>query len=260
MRGNPEAVASAYSLFDYDIAADLGGEDAYQELRDRAWQRGIRLACDMVPNHMGIDSRWVIEHPDWFVSLDYSPFPAYSFNGPDLSWDERVGIFLEDHYYDSSDAAVVFKRVDRWSGQEKYIYHGNDGTSMPWNDTAQLNYLQAEVREAVIQTILHVARKFPIIRFDAAMTLAKKHFQRLWFPEPGTGGDIPSRAEHGLTKEQFDAAMPEEFWREVVDRVAAGSARYPAAGRGLLADGRLLRAHPGHAPRLQQRLHEHAAR
>jgi hypothetical protein len=52
------------------------------------------------------------------------------------------------------------------------------------------------------------------------MTLAKKHFQRLWFPEPGTGGAIPSRAEHGLTKEQFDAAMPIEFWREVVDRVA----------------------------------------
>ena len=44
---------------------------------------------------------------------------------------------------------------------------------MPWNDTAQLNYLNPEVREAVIQTILSVARKFPIIRFDAAMTLTK---------------------------------------------------------------------------------------
>jgi hypothetical protein len=76
------------------------------------------------------------------------------------------------------------------------------------------------VREAAIQTILHVARKFPVIRFDAAMTLAKKHFQRLWFPEPGSGGDIASRAEFGLTRDQFNAAMPIEFWREVVDRVA----------------------------------------
>jgi glycosidase len=220
LRGNPEAVASAYSLFEYNIAADLGGEDAFQSLRHRLWLRGIRLASDMVPNHMGIDSRWVIEHPDWFISQEYSPFPSYSFNGPNLSWDERVGIYVEDHYFNNTDAAVVFKRVDFWSGQEKYIYHGNDGTSMPWNDTAQLNYLKSEVREAVIQTILHVARKFPIIRFDAAMTLAKKHYQRLWFPDPGTGGAIPSRAEHGLTREQFDAAMPEEFWREVVDRVA----------------------------------------
>ncbi|HIQ04619.1 MAG TPA: alpha-amylase, partial [Anaerolineae bacterium] len=219
--GNPEAVASAYSLFDYQIATDLGGEEAYQSLKERAWKRGIRLASDMVPNHMGIDSRWVMEHPDWFISLDHSPFPSYSFSGPDLSWDERVGIYLEDHYYDRSDAAVVFKRVDRWTGSEQYIYHGNDGTSMPWNDTAQLNYLNADVREAVIQMILRVARQFPIIRFDAAMTLTKKHYQRLWFPEPGTGGAIPSRAEYGLTKAQFDALMPNEFWREVVDRVAA---------------------------------------
>jgi hypothetical protein len=174
----------------------------------------------MVPNHMGIDSQWVTDHPDWFISLDYSPFPSYSFNGPDLSRDDRVGIFLEDHYFSRSDAAVVFKRVDRENGREQFLYHGNDGTSMAWNDTAQLNYLNPEVREAVIQTILHVASQFPIIRFDAAMTLAKKHYQRLWFPEPGSGGAIPSRAEHGMTKEAFDAAMPIEFWREVVDRVA----------------------------------------
>ena len=174
----------------------------------------------MVPNHVGIDSRWVIEHPDWFISLDYSPFPAYRFNGPDLSRQREVGIYLEDHYYDRSDAAVVFKRVDRRTETEKYIYHGNDGTRMPWNDTAQLNYLMPEVREAVIQTILHVARKCPIIRFDAAMTLTKKHYQRLWFPEPGTGGAIPSRADYGMTREQFDQFMPEEFWRQVVDRVA----------------------------------------
>ncbi|MCK4472060.1 MAG: alpha-amylase, partial [Anaerolineae bacterium] len=220
MCGNPEAVASAYSLFDYQVATDLGGDEAYQDLQERAWRRGIRLASDMVPNHVGIDAKWVIEHPDWFISLDYSPFPSYTFNGPNLSRDERVGIYLEDHYYDRSDAAVVFKRVDHWTGSEKYIYHGNDGTSMPWNDTAQLNYLNPEVREAVIQMILRVARQFPIIRFDAAMTLAKKHYQRLWFPEPGTGGDIPSRAEHGLTRAQFNALIPNEFWREVVDRVA----------------------------------------
>ena len=218
--GNPEAIASAYSLAGYWIADDLGGEQAYQNLHDRAWQRGIRLASDMVPNHMGIDSQWVIDHPDWFLSLDYSPYPSYTFNGPDLSPDGRVSINIEDHYFDRSDAAVVFKRYDHSNGDTRYIYHGNDGTSMPWNDTAQLNYLNPEVREALIQTILSVARRFPIIRFDAAMTLAKRHFQRLWYPEPGSGGAIPSRAEHGMTKEQFDEAMPIEFWREVVDRAA----------------------------------------
>jgi len=218
--GNPEAAASAYSLYDYVIAHDLGGEEALMSLKERAMRRGIRLASDMVPNHVGIFSRWVVEHPDWFVQLRHTPYPQYSFNGPDLSQDDRVGIFIEDGYWDHSDAAVVFKRVDKWTGDTRYIYHGNDGTSMPWNDTAQLNYLIHDVREAVIQTILHVARQFQIIRFDAAMTLAKKHYQRLWYPSPGDGGGIPSRAEHGMTRPDFDHCFPKEFWREVVDRIA----------------------------------------
>ena len=219
--GAIDAVASAYSLYSYDIAEDLGGWAALENLRSRAWQRGIRLSADMVPNHMGIDSKWVIEHPDWFLSVSYPPYPSYSFKSENLSDDIRVGIYLEDHYYDKTDAAVVFQRRDHFSGDVRYVYHGNDGTSFPWNDTAQLDYVKKEVREAVIQTILHVARNFPIIRFDAAMTLAKKHIQRLWFPEPGAGGAIPSRSEHGMTRAEFDVAIPEEFWREVVDRVAA---------------------------------------
>jgi glycosidase len=219
--GNTDAVASAYSLFDYKIAEDLGGEGAYINLRDRCYRHGVRLASDMVPNHMGIDSPWVIEHPEWFISRQDSPYPAYSFNGPDLSSDGRVEIKIEDHYFEQTDAAVVFQRRDRYTGDTRYIYHGNDGTSFPWNDTAQLDYLNPAVREQVIQTILHVARLFPVIRFDAAMTLAKRHFHRLWFPGPGASGAIPSRAEYGMSQAEFDRHMPQEFWREVVDRVAA---------------------------------------
>ncbi len=218
--GNPDALASAYSLFSYDVAWEIGGQEAMDNLSQRARQRGIRMASDMVPNHMAIDSRWVIEHPDWFLSLPHQPFPNGDFATPDLCDDERVSVYLEAGYYSKTDASVVFKRVDNWSGDTRFIYHGNDGTAIPWNDTAQLNYLMPEVREAAIQTIMHVARQFPIIRFDAAMTLAKRHFHRLWFPAPGEGGDIPSRAGRGLSGAEFDAAMPVEFWREVVDLVA----------------------------------------
>ena len=220
LTGNPEAEASAYSLFDYQIASALGGWEALEALSRRAARRGIRLASDMVPNHTGIDSAWIRQRPDRFLSLPEPPFPSYTFNGTDLSEDPGIEIRIEDHYYDRSDAAVVFRRRDRGTGETRYIYHGNDGTHMPWNDTAQLDFLNPEVREAVIRTILHVARSFPIIRFDAAMTLTRKHFRRLWFPEPGCGGDIPSRAGAGLAQKDFDRAMPQEFWREVVDRVA----------------------------------------
>ncbi len=231
-RGQVDAVASAYALYDYAIADDLGGEAAYHDLRERAGRHGLRLASDMVPNHVGIDGRWVIEHPDWFVQLDHPPYPGYRFGDPDLSADARVGVRIEDHYWDGSDAAVVFERRDDATGERRYIYHGNDGTAMPWNDTAQLDYLKPEVREAVIQTILHVARMFPIIRFDAAMTLAKQHVQRLWYPAPGHGGAIPSRSQYGsLPEEEFERRIPVEFWREVVDRVAA-----EAPGTLLLAE------------------------
>ena len=219
--GNPEAESSAYSVYDYTIAGELGGEEALKNLKQRAWAYGIRLATDMVPNHMGIFSRWVIEHPDWFIQLPHPPFPGYSFTGPNLSEDDRVELYIEDGYWDRRDAAVVFKRVDRFTGDTRYIYHGNDGTHMPWNDTAQLDHLKHEVRRAVIDLTLHVADKFPIIRFDAAMTLAKKHFQRLWYPVPGYGGDIPSRAGQGISTQEFNRLFPVEFWRELVDRVAA---------------------------------------
>ncbi|MEW6193717.1 MAG: alpha-amylase family glycosyl hydrolase [Bacteroidota bacterium] len=219
--GNIDAVASAYSLYDYQIAWDLGGEYAYNNLNERARKRGIRLASDMVPNHTGIFSKWVVEHPDYFIQSPYPPFPNYRFTGTDLSDDPSVALRIEDGYWSRSDAAVVFQRIDNRTGETRYIYHGNDGTNMPWNDTAQLNMIRADVREAVIQKIFEVARKFSIIRFDAAMTLAKKHFSRLWYPAPGRGGDIPSRADCAMSQNEFDQLFPKEFWREVVDRINA---------------------------------------
>ncbi|RLW70679.1 MAG: hypothetical protein B6D68_00525, partial [spirochete symbiont of Stewartia floridana] len=219
--GNPEAAASAYSLYRYDIAEELGGWSALENLKTRAAQRGIRLSSDMVPNHVGIDSDWTRHHPDRLLGVSECPYPGYSFFSDNLSGDESVDIRLEDHYWDKSDAAVVFQRRDTETGEFRFIYHGNDGTSMPWNDTAQINFLNHEAREAVIQEILHVARHFPIIRFDAAMVLARKHIRRLWFPAAGSGGGIPSRSEHALSDEEFNSALPVEFWREVVDRVSA---------------------------------------
>jgi len=217
--GNPDAISSAYSLYDYTIANDLGGESAYENLNYRAKQRGIRLASDMVPNHTGIFSKWIIEKPDYFIQRRDLPYPNYKFNGPNLSDNPDIELHIEDGYFNKSDAAVVFKRVDKRSGDTRYIYHGNDGTNMPWNDTAQLDMLKHEVRQAVIDQIFSVARKFSIIRFDAAMTLTKKHFSRLWYPQPGRGGDIPTRTDYALTREQFDDLFPIEFWREVVDRI-----------------------------------------
>ena len=219
--GNPDALASAYSVWDYVVADALGGRAAMDQLQERAGRHGVRVGADMVPNHTAIDGRWVVERPDRFIQTDAPPFPAYRFTGPDLSHDPRVRLHLEDGYDTQTDAAVVFRREDAETGQVRYLYHGNDGTVMPWNDTAQLDFTRAETREAVLSTLVGLARQFPILRLDAAMTLARRHVQRLWFPPPGQGGAIPSRAERGLSQAAFNAAMPREFWVEAVERVAA---------------------------------------
>ncbi len=217
--GQLQVAASAYAIDDYRIADDLGGDGALENLRHRCRHRGIDLACDVVTNHTGIESAWLREHPDWFIQASHPPYPGYRFTGPDLSESPDYAIQIEDGYYNHSEAAVVCRYQHRHTGEVRYLYHGNDGTHLPWNDTAQLNYLLPAVREAMIGLIIAVAKRFRVIRFDAAMTLAKRHFQRLWFPQPGGGEGVPSRSDYAMANEEFHRLFPIEFWRELVDRI-----------------------------------------
>ncbi len=73
----------------------------------------------------------------------------------------------------------------------------------------------------MIQTILHVARQFPDHPFRCRHDPGQEALSAALVPQPGHGSGVPSRAEHGMSREDFDAVFPEEFWREVVDRVAA---------------------------------------
>ncbi len=220
LTGHAQAISSAYAVDCYAVADDLGGETALESLRSRCAERGLRLACDVVPNHMGLDSEQLSTRPEDFLSLERCPFPDYSFDGPDLSpEDPTMTVHLEDGYYDQSRAAIVFRRTDRESGEVRYIYHGNDGSGLPWNDTAQLDYLSPDVQERFLDQLVALARRFSVIRLDAAMALVKQHIQRLWHPRPGQGGAVPSRAQHGVDAETFDLRLPEELWRLAVERL-----------------------------------------
>jgi len=217
--GKKNAIASAYSIFNYHITNDLGGEDAYLKLKIKAKNVGLKLGCDMVPNHTGIDSPWVVDHPDWFIQSELNPSSGFNYNSPNLSLDSQAKIQIEEGYYTQTGAAEVFQFSNNSSEENLYIYHGNDGTSMPWNDTAQLNYLNEETRTAVREVILDVAGKFDIIRLDAAMTLTKQHYKRLWFPYKGASKFIPTRGDNNMDKSEFDNLMPREFWIEVLEDI-----------------------------------------
>jgi len=214
--GFKEAAASAYSILSYDIAQSLGGRESFLKFREAAHAAGIKIGCDMVPNHTGLDSQWLIDHPDWYIEAKGNPSPDFKFTSPDLSPNENVQIQIEDGYYDQTGAAEVFSYRDIDTHAQRFFYHGNDGTSMPWNDTAQLNYLVQSVRQAVRATILQVAADFDIIRLDAAMTLTRQHFKRLWFPGDDGKRCIPTREPYNMSDEEFDRLMPDEFWTQVL--------------------------------------------
>ena len=262
MRGNPDAAASAYSLDDYRIAEDLGGEGACANLRDRAL--GARDPARERHGPQPHGHRFALGHraPGVVpVACRSRRIPSYTFDGPDLS-SRRARRRSSSRTTTGTTATPRSCSSGSTAGPAttRYVYHGNDGTSFPWNDTAQLDFLKAEVREQVIRTILDVARRFPIIRFDAAMVLAKKHVERLWWPEPGAGGGIPSRAEHAMPKAEFDAPDAGRVLARGGRSRRRRGARHAAAGRGVLDARGLLRPDARHAPRLQQRVHAHAPR
>ena len=229
--GKNHLIASAYSIYQYEIAENLGGQKALDVLKKNAEEKNIYLACDLVPNHTGLDSPWIIQHPEWYISSPHKPVDHWVFSSPDLLNTSEIEIHLEDGYYNETGAAEVFLYRNKKSNETRYIYHGNDGTSMPWNDTAQLDYLKVEVRNAVKEQILRIARQFNIIRLDAAMTLVKKHFHRLWFPQNDGLQCIPTREQFGITRREFDKLMPTEFWADVMQEISRS-----APGTMLLAE------------------------
>ena len=155
-----------------------------------------------------------MEHPEWFLGRDEPPYPAYSFNGPNLSNDERVGIWLEDHYYDATRRRGGVQARDRWSGRAcatcttATTAPASPGTTPPSSTTCN-----PEAREAVIRTIIAVARRFPVIRFDAAMVAGQEARAR------GCGSRPRARRRHPVARR--DGADPGGVRRGDARRVLA---------------------------------------
>ena len=189
------------------------------------------------------------------------PYPAYTFDGPDLSTDERVGIVLEDHYWNDSDAAVVFKRFDRWTGDDALRLPRQRRHELPVERHRPAGL--PEGRASASRSSGRSSTSRGASRSSASMrrwSSPSKHVQRLWWPEPGQPGGIPSRAEHALTKAEFDAPDAGRVLARGRGPGRRRGARHAAPRRGVLDARGLLRPDARDAPRLQQRVHAHAPR
>ena len=143
---------SGFSIADYVVHPDLGGNEALKRLRTRLKKRGLKLMLDFVPNHMGPDHKWVENHPDYFVAGTENDLEASPQN---------------------------FKRIKRKKG-DLILAYGRDPYFAGWPDTVQLDYSNPETVAAMTKELLRISGQCDGVRCDMAMLILPEIFEKTW--------------------------------------------------------------------------------
>ncbi|MBA3846668.1 MAG: alpha-amylase [Planctomycetes bacterium] len=143
-----DITGSPFAVQAYTVPDALGGDDALERLRSRAQSSGLSLMLDFVPNHIGLDHPWAVEHPEYCVQGD--------------EWLLRQ----------NPDAYV------RIGG--RILAHGRDPFFAPWRYTLQLDYSNDRLHEEMMKTASAVAARCDGIRCDVAMLLLPDVFANTW--------------------------------------------------------------------------------
>jgi len=142
-----DIAGSPYAISGYRVPEGLGGDGGLAVFRDQLHAAGLRLMLDFIPNHLGLDHPWLVQHPEYFV---HSPT-------------RKPGFFLQDTAHGP-----------RW------MAHGKDPYFPAWSDTAQLDIRRADTRAALIQELRSVASRCDAVRCDMSMLLINDVFARNW--------------------------------------------------------------------------------
>jgi len=145
--GEDKIVSSPFAVADYTVGTELGGPAALKQFRAQIQQHGLGLVLDFIPNHLGLDHRWLTEKNSLFVG----------------SATQRPEIFPVAH-----------------DGGASWVAHGKDPYFPAWIDTAQLDYRLAPTRAAMIETLQSVAQQCDGVRCDMAMLLLNDIFAKTW--------------------------------------------------------------------------------
>lgn len=161
-------IGSAYCVRDYCVDERIGGDAGLATVRSDMAQRGLLLILDFVPNHVARDHSWVTQHPEYFIKGK-----------------------VED---------LLGSSADFFEANRNIIACGKDPYFPAWQDVAQLNVFNPDLRRATVLTIQSLATMCDGIRCDMAMLLLNHVFSQTWGDRAGN--------------------MPEqEFWQEVIDAI-----------------------------------------
>jgi hypothetical protein len=143
---------------DYVVSPAIGGEQALQTFRRQLHRRGLKLILDFVPNHVGLDHRWLKERPELFVQ----------------GRGDSPETFLEETHCGP-----------RW------LAHGKDPYFAPWCDTVQLDYRRTDTRAAMTEVLQSITTQCDGVRCDMAMLLLNDVFTKTWQEFPVTAHQSP---------------------------------------------------------------------
>ena len=173
---------SGFAITGYEVHPAIGGDKALARLRKRMQERGLKLMLDFVPNHMGLDHPWAMDHPEYFVA-----------GTEDLLTREPQN----------------YVRLKRKRG-EMVLAYGRDPYFPGWPDTLQLDYSNEQLQEAMVKELLKVSGQCDGLRCDMAMLVLPEVFERTWGrrPEP-----FWPRATKKIRDEHPDFCfMAEVYW------------------------------------------------
>lgn len=193
-----DIIGSAYSISDYRVDERIGGRTGLAAFRRRLRERGVSLLLDFVPNHVGLDHRWVTERPGFIIQ------------GTPEDLKNRPSDFF----------ATTDKR-----GNRLILAHGRDPLFPGWSDTAQLNVFNPDLRKAVVKTLLDIASQCDGVRCDMAMLLMSDIFANTW---SGYVGEKPPQDYWLEIIPQIRAAYPkflfiaEVYWGKEYDVLMQG--------------------------------------
>ena len=147
-----DVISSPYSVTAYSPDPRIGNWAALDAAREKMRARGMALYLDFVGNHTALDHPWMREHPEYYVQAS----PEEFHENPPL-------------YYSPSAQLGP-----------PYIALAKDPYFPPWQDVAQLNHFNPDLRAAQLNELRTIAAHCDGIRCDMAMLQLNDIFNANW--------------------------------------------------------------------------------